>query len=344
MLTIRDIATLAGVSRSTVSRVLNNSTSVNEETRLLVKKVMEEQGYRPNVHAQSLSNKEAKTIGVVIPEMLDPFFATMSAGIEKVCQQSKTHILLAVGGKTAETELAAIHNLVRQQCDAVVVHAKVASDEQLVSIAERLPGFVLLNRHIKKIASHCVWLNNKEGGRLAAEYLLKQNKKAIAVVASNFGIADPQQRIAGVKQAHIEAGVPHNESAIAIAHPNREGGALAAQKLLLTGQCFDAVVCYNDLMAIGVIQTLQENGIKVPEQVSVMGFDDLPIAAYCTPRLTTIRYPIEQMAAQAARLALFKVRGIKAQEGFNKTGASDGVQVGESRQDYQPVLVVRESG
>jgi len=238
MLTIRDIATLAGVSRSTVSRVLNNSTSVNEETRLLVKKVMEEQGYRPNVHAQSLSNKEAKTIGVVIPEMLDPFFATMSAGIEKVCQQSKTHILLAVGGKTAETELAAIHNLVRQQCDAVVVHAKVASDEQLVSIAERLPGFVLVNRYIKKIASRCVWLNNKEGGRLAAEYLLKQNKKAIAVVASNFGIADPQQRIEGVKQAHIEASVPHNESCDSHCTPQSRRGCLGRTKTAVNRPVF----------------------------------------------------------------------------------------------------------
>ncbi len=285
MATIKDIAQAAGVSLATVSRVINNGPKVGNDTRKRVKKIMEEMGYRPNANARALVTKRSASLGVVIAELHDPFFAMLAHGLE-------------------------------HRVEAMVVHSKALDDETLIGFANQVPGFVLINRYIPEIANRCVWLDNVTGGRLMAEYAINQGHEHVAVISSQYRIDDPNHRLEGIRNAVNNANLSLPESMIEYATPDQEGGELAMQNLLATGAKFTAVLAYNDAMASGAMTMLQDHGISVPEQVSVMGYDDVLLAKYCRPKLTTLRYPVEMMAAKAAELALKYASGSKPEEGL----------------------------
>ncbi len=257
MATIKDIAQAAGVSLATVSRVINNGPKVGNETRKRVKKIMEEMGYRPNANARALVTKRSASLGVVIAELHDPFFAMLAHGVESITRKNNVQILLSAGSIEKETELRAIETLLEHRVEAMVVHSKALDDETLIGFANQVPGFVLINRYIPEIANRCVWLDNVTGGRLMAEYAINQGHEHVAVISSQYRIDDPNHRLEGIR-----------------------------------------------------------NAINIPEQVSVMGYDDVLLAKYCRPKLTTLRYPVEMMAAKAAELALKYASGSKPEEGL----------------------------
>jgi LacI family transcriptional regulator len=198
----------------------------------------------------------------------------------------------------------------------MVVHSKALDDKTLIDFANQIPGFVLINRYIPEIANRCVWLDNVTGGRLMAEHAISQGHKHLAVISSQYRIDDPNQRLEGIQKATKAAGLSLPDSMIEYATPDQEGGELAMQNLLATGAKFTAVLAYNDAMASGAMTMLQDHGIAVPEEVSVVGYDDVLLAKYCRPKLTTLRYPIEMMAAKAAELALKYASGNKPEDGL----------------------------
>jgi LacI family transcriptional regulator len=206
--------------------------------------------------------------------------------------------------------------LLEHRVEAMVVHSKALDDKTLIDFAKQVPGFVLINRYIPEIANRCVWLDNVTGGRLMAEHAISQGHKKLAVISSQYRIDDPNHRLEGIVNATEAAKLTLPESMIEYATPDQEGGELAMQNLLATGAEFTAVLAYNDAMASGAMTMLQDHGIAVPEQVSVMGYDDVLLAKYCRPKLTTLRYPIEMMAAKAAELALKYAAGAKPEEGL----------------------------
>ena len=304
MATIKDIAQAAGVSLATVSRVINNGPKVGKDTRQRVKLIMEEMGYRPNANARALVTKRSASLGVVLAELHDPFFAMLAHGVETVTRKNNVQILLSAGSIEKETELRAIEILLEHRV------------KTLIDFAKQVPGFVLINRYIPEIANRCVWLDNVTGGRLMAEHAINQGHKNLAVISSQYRIDDPNHRLEGIVNAVEAAKLSLPESMIEYATPDQEGGELAMQNLLATGAEFTAVLAYNDAMASGAMTMLQDHGIAVPEQVSVMGYDDVLLAKYCRPKLTTLRYPIEMMAAKAAELALKYAAGAKPEEGL----------------------------
>ena len=316
MATIKDIAQAAGVSLATVSRVINNGPKVGNDTRKRVKKIMEEMGYRPNANARALVTKRSASLGVVIAELHDPFFAMLAHGVESITRKNNVQILLSAGSIEKETELRAIETLLEHRVEAMVVHSKALDDETLIGFANQVPGFVLINRYIPEIANRCVWLDNVTGGRLMAEYAINQGHEHVAVISSQYRIDDPNHRLEGIRNAVNNANLSLPESMIEYATPDQEGGELAMQNLLATGAKFTAVLAYNDAMASGAMTMLQDHGISVPEQVSVMGYDDVLLAKYCRPKLTTLRYPVEMMAAKAAELALKYASGNKPEDGL----------------------------
>jgi LacI family transcriptional regulator len=316
MATIKDIAQAAGVSLATVSRVINDGPKVGSDTRKRVKKIMEDMGYRPNANARALVTKKSASLGVVIAELHDPFFAMLAHGVESVTRKNNVQILLSAGSIEKETELRAIETLLEHRVEAMVVHSKALDDKTLVEFSKQVPGFVLINRYIPEIANRCVWLDNVTGGRLMAEYAINQGHEHVAVISSQYRIDDPNQRLEGVRTAIKHANLVLPESMIEYATPDQEGGELAMQNLLATGAKFTAVLAYNDAMASGAMTMLQDHGIAVPEQVSVMGYDDVLLAKYCRPKLTTLRYPVEMMASKAAELALKYASGKQPEEGL----------------------------
>lgn len=310
MATIKDIAQAAGVSLATVSRVINDGPKVGDKTRERVKQIMKEMGYRPNANARALVTQRSASLGVVIAELHDPFFAMLAHGVETVTRKNNVQILLSAGSIAKDTELKAIETLLEHRVEAMVVHSKALDDDTLVAFANQIPGFVLINRYIPAIANRCVWLDNVTGGRTMAEYVIRQGHKDLAVISSHYQIDDPTQRLEGIRQAAGDAGLTLPDSMIEYSTPDQEGGEMAMQNLLATGSHFTALLAYNDAMAAGAMAVMQDHGIDVPEQVSIVGYDDVLLAKYCRPKLTTLRYPIEMMAAKAAELALKYASGI----------------------------------
>lgn len=240
----------------------------------------------------------------------------LAHGVESITRKNNVQILLSAGSIEKETELRAIETLLEHRVEAMVVHSKALDDETLIGFANQVPGFVLINRYIPEIANRCVWLDNVTGGRLMAEYAINQGHEHVAVISSQYRIDDPNHRLEGIRNAVNNANLSLPESMIEYATPDQEGGELAMQNLLATGAKFTAVLAYNDAMASGAMTMLQDHGISVPEQVSVMGYDDVLLAKYCRPKLTTLRYPVEMMAAKAAELALKYASGSKPEDGL----------------------------
>ena len=297
--TIRDVAKQAGVSVATVSRVLNNHPSTREDTRLAVLSAVEQLDYRPNANAQALASQNSDTLGVVVTDVTDAFFAILVKSVEH-----GKNILIGMGYHQAEKEKEAIDTLLRKRCNCLVVHSKALDDQTLATYLESVPGMVIINRCIKGYESRCVSLDNQKGTYIATTTLIKAGHRHIAYIGSNHKINDEADRKQGYLDALTEHHIPVAENAIVHSSPDFEGGEEAMINLLSYDDNLTAVVTYNDSMAAGALSVLNENNIKVPKQFSIIGFDDMPIARYLVPKLTTIRYPIDLMANYAAKLAL----------------------------------------
>lgn len=329
MATMKEIADAAGVSQATVSRVINNGPKVGNKTRERVKNIIKELNYRPNANARALATSRSDAVGVVIADLYEPFFAALAHGVETVARQNDTQILISGGTIGEEPEQKAISTLMGHRCDAMVVHSKSLPDETLVAIAEEVPGFVLINRYIPQIASRCVWLDNKAGGRMMAEFMVRQGHRKFAIISSDFPIEDPEHRIEGIIEALAEAGIELTDTNVEYGPPNQEGGEAAIQNLLSKGAEFTAVLAYNDAMASGAMTMLMDHDFDIPNDISVIGYDDILLAKYCRPKLTTLRYPIEMMASRATELALQYAQGIHPEPG--------------TTYKYQPTIVKRDS-
>ncbi len=304
MSTIHDVAELANVSVATVSRVLHNHTSVSPKTRIAVQNAIAQLGYQPNANAQALAVQNTDTIGVVVTDVTDTFFAILVKAVDKVAELHNKSILIGIGYHHAEKEREAINTLLRKRCSCLVVHSKALSDEELIGYLEKVQGMVIINRVIKGYENRCVSLDNQKGTYLATEMLIRYGHKKIAYIGSDHAISDEAERKIGYLKALKAHNYPIVEHAITHNSPDFEGGEQAMIDLLSYNKDLTAVVAYNDSMAAGAISVLNENNINVPSQFSIIGFDDMPIARYLIPKLTTIRYPIDLMATYAANLAL----------------------------------------
>ncbi|WP_437609722.1 HTH-type transcriptional regulator GalS [Erwinia sp. V71] len=304
MITIRDVARLAGVSVATVSRVLNNHSAVTAETRENVLQAVESLGYRPNANAQALATQASDTIGVVVMDVSDPFFGALVKAVDTVAQRVNKHVLISNSWHQEEKERHAIEVLIRQRCTALIVHAKTLSDAELARFMDQVPGMVLINRVVPGYAHRCVCLDNVSGALMATRMLQQQGHGRIGYLCSCHPIEDVQQRREGWHQALAEQGGSPPESWIASGEPDMQGGEAAMVELLGRNLRLTAVFAYNDSMAAGALTALKDNGIRVPQQLSIIGFDDIPISRYTDPQLTTVRYPIVSMAKLATELAL----------------------------------------
>lgn len=310
MITIRDVARLAGVSVATVSRVLNNSALVSPETRETVMKAVTQLGYRPNANAQALATQVSDTIGVVVMDVSDAFFGALVKAVDVVAQQHQKYVLIGNSYHEAEKERYAIEVLIRQRCNALIVHSKALSDEELAGFMEQIPGMVLINRIVPGYAHRCVGLDNVSGAMMATKMLINNGHQRIGYLASSHHIEDDELRREGWQNALKEQGITPSESWIGTGTPDMQGGEAAMVELLGRNLQLSAVFAYNDSMAAGALTALKDNGIAVPQHLSLIGFDDIPIARYTDPQLTTVRYPIASMAKLATELALQGAAGL----------------------------------
>lgn len=309
MATIKDVARIAGVSVATVSRVINRSPKASQSSITSVTAAMKSLGYRPNAAARALVSQSSNTVGILVSDVSDPFFGTLVKAVDNVAQKHGKQILIGNGYHQAEKERQVIELLINNRCDALVIHSKSLSDQELIDYSNEVTSLVLINRHIPQIAHRCISLDNKKGAYLATEYLIQQGHRHIACIASMHNIEDAEQRIEGYQAALLDHGIALSSQYIERAEPHNEGGEQAMRELLKKSISMSAVVTYNDNMAAGAISILEENGISLPEQISIIGFDDALIARYIRPRLSTVLYPIQRMAEKATTLALALAKG-----------------------------------
>lgn len=304
MSTIRDVAKLAGVSVATVSRVLNGTAKVTEKTKASVLMAQKELGFYLNANARALANRDSETIGVVVADLSDPYFGLMIKSCENAAHKQGNSVIVSQGFHDEKREIRAIENMLSRRCRGIIVHALAINEEKLISYMNMMPQMVLINRTISGFENRCLNIDNFTGQRMIVTELLNNGHKRIAFVGSSHAIADSTERHEGYKQAILGAGIEYDKSLIVFKEPSLEGGAEAAVELLNRATNFTAIACYNDYMAAGVMSKLVEAKLKVPEDISVTGFDDLYLASCTNPPLTTIHQPIERMSYEAVNLSL----------------------------------------
>ncbi|MEZ9300038.1 substrate-binding domain-containing protein [Vibrio splendidus] len=304
MATIKDVAKEAGVSIATTSRVINNAPHTSETAIAAVKAAMEKLGYRPNANARALVSKSSNAIGVLVNDVSAPFFGSMIKAIDTVASEQEKQLLIGSGYHDATKERNAINLLINSRCESLVVHSKGINDEELVKLANEVPGMVLINRIVPDIENRCIALDNRRGSYIATEHLIKNGHKHIGYICSSHNIEDANDRLGGYLDALKEYGIESNDEYIEYGEPDELGGEQAMVNLMAKNTDITAIATYNDYMAAGCLALLQENGVHIPEDMSVIGFDDGHIARFIYPRLTTIRYPIQVMANQAVKLSL----------------------------------------
>ncbi len=304
MANIYEVAERAGVSLATVSRVINPGAKVSEKTREKVLAAMEELGYKPNSIAQSLATRTSNAVGVLVSELHGPFFGAMLSEIERTFKAAGKFVLVAAGHSNEAQEREAIRFLVSRNCDALIVHVESLPDKFLADHDHEKTPLVVMNRKVRGLADRCFSLNNELGGYLATQSLLKLKHRRIAYISGPLDWVDAKQRLAGHKRALEEAGVKFDERLLHEGDYHETGGQDALNALLAKQIPFTAVVCANDEMAAGAMAAAHERGLELPRELSIMGFDDAPISRYVYPKLSTIHYPIADMAGMAARWVL----------------------------------------
>ncbi len=304
--TLEEIAQLAGVSRSTVSRVMNDQPGVRENIREQVQRIVQETGYQPHAAARSLVTRRTRVIGVVIPESVttlftDPFFPLLLYGITEACNKHKYHLMLSLfNGPADQAELyrRVIHG---GHLDGVVVASTDLDDPLVPRLLEDECPFVLVGRHPDDRVNY-VDIDNVGGARMAVEHLIRLGHQRIATITGPLTMAHGQDRLAGYRQALEAHRLAPDESLIIEGDYTELGGVMAMQRLMAASPT--AIFVASDAMAIGALKALREAGLRCPDNVVLVGFDDVPLASAVEPALTTVRQPIERLGSMAVELLL----------------------------------------
>lgn len=301
------VAKLSGVSPSTVSRILNNTAKVSDTKREAVLRVIEETGFRPNLAARTLAGGRAMSIGVLTQYIDSPFYGEAIRGIEEVLASEGYTALFASGRGEKDLELERLNMLMERNIDGLIVLSSTLEDRELEELAKELP-VVLTGRETLNQKLPNIGFDNLAGGAIALGHLADQGHKIIAVID---GPDDPDAalRMEGIRSECVDRGIDLDPVRIEVGDFNELGGYQAMVRLLEKLLDFSAVIALNDQMAYGAMLALSEAGLSIPDDVSLVGFDDLPHSAFTVPPLTTISQPVNTIGAMAASTVLAMISG-----------------------------------
>lgn len=312
MTTMQDVANQAGVSVTSVSHVLNETRPVSDELRQRVLAAMDELGYQRNLLARSLRRGQTHTIGIIVPDNVNPFFAEVARGIEDVSFEHGYSLILCNSDANLDKELHYTGVLVDKQVDGIVFVAAGHSIERVVSLQRRDVPVVLVDRELSGANADTVLADNARGGWLATQHLLALGHRGIGCITGPSELTPSADRVAGYRQALLDAGIPVRSEFILRGDFHHASGYSAVQQLLALPDPTTAIFACNDLMAMGVISGAADLGRSVPADLSVVGFDDISLASFTCPPLTTVAQPMYEMGALAARLLLERMRDPQA--------------------------------
>ncbi|HNT78839.1 MAG TPA: LacI family DNA-binding transcriptional regulator [Anaerolineae bacterium] len=307
--TIKDVAEAAGVSRQTVSRAINNMGEISLETRLRILQIAEEMGYRPSSIARSLATQRTGTLGLVVPDVANPFFAEVARGAEHAAYTQDYNVFLCNTNEDPQREIAVLESLEEKRVDGVLLCSSRLPEEDLVAALSHYAAAVLFNRKLDGSNVGAVLIADERGGALATNHLLHAGHQKIGFLSGPPTSWSGQQRVKGYSAAMIAAGHPDPTDWVRVCSPTVAGGRGMALELLQAHPELTALFCYNDLVAIGALQACVQLKRKVPRDLAIVGFDDIPLAALVTPALTTCSVPRYDLGRQAMELLLERIDG-----------------------------------
>lgn len=305
---IKDIAKAAGVSPSTVSRALSGHPRISQKTKERIHRLAKEMGYTPSLLARSLVMQDTATIGVVITFASDPFLARMVTSIEQVAQERGYSVLMSSSYLDPDRELevvGAFHG--RRTSGIIVIGSRIGA--KYLQLRDRFPLPIVLTNC--RTYPYSVSTDNPAGARQITEYLVQLGHRRIAYIANRRSRRSNLDRMTGYRQALEANDIPIDEDLIVEGSGTLQGGSMATRVLLSCPRQPTAIFCFNDMSAIGVLGALQQARIRVPEEISVVGFDDVEFAAHSYPPLTTVRQPTGLMGQRLIHMLLQLVQGQK---------------------------------
>ena len=307
MATMKDIARLAQVSTSTVSHVINGSRFVSDEIREKVMRIVVELNYTPSYIARSLKVKATKTIGLLVTATNNPFFSEVMAGVEQYCQKNQYNLIIATTGGDAKRLQQNLQTLIHKQVDGVLLMCGDSRFQADMELTVPLP-LVVMDWWFTELNADKILENSEYGGYLATKSMVDAGHQKIGIITGNLRKSVAKNRLQGYKKALSEANIVLNPDWIVESHFDFKGGIVGAQKLLALSDRPTAIFCCSDTIAIGAYQAIQNQGLRIPQDISIMGYDDIELARYLFPSLSTISQPKAELGKLAVETLLQRIQ------------------------------------
>lgn len=302
---IKDIARAAGVSHSTVSRALRGHPAISEATRTRVARLAEEMGYSPSAVARGLRTSRTRVVGLVVTHLTDPFLTEVVQGIESLALEAGYSLFLATSNVDPDREMAVVKAFREQRVDGVLVCSSRVGERYLPLLAEGQVPIVLINNQHDGTFAFSVANDDRYGAEQVTRHLVELGHRRIAYLGNTRGGQANTDRLAGYLAALNMAGIPVDSSLILRSPNGRPPGGEVGVQPLLDGECrATALVCYNDMTALGALHRLKQAGWRIPDDLSITGFDDISLAAYADPPLTTFAQPKYELGRYAMQMLL----------------------------------------
>jgi LacI family transcriptional regulator len=308
-ITLKMVAERAGVSVNTASRAINNKPDINEETKKRILQIAQELGYVRNDTAVALRTKRTGTLGVVIADNRNPFYAEVLNGIEEAAREKNYHIILTNTQRDYKKEEEAINLLLAKRVDGLLITPVQDRDDDIKNLIDANIPFVIVGRDFENIEVDAVYNDEVKGGFLATEYLIKKGHKRIALINGFLHKSPAKGRLEGYKKALKKYGIPFDDALVTVGDIDVKDGYERTKQLLEKGLNFTAIFAYNDMMAFGAMQAIKEKGLRIPEDIGLVGYDDIPFASLISPPLTTIRLKKQDLGVESVKLLLSRING-----------------------------------
>ena len=303
------VAEKAGVSVNTASRAINNKPDINIKTKKLVLKIAKELGYIRNAAAVALRTKKTGTVGVVIEDNRNPFYAEVLNGMEVAAREKNYHIIFANTQRDYKKEEEAINLLLAKRVDGLLIAPVQDRDDDIKNLIEANIPFVIVGRDFENIELDAVYNDEVKGGFLATEYLIKKGHKSIALIDGFLYKSPAKGRLEGYKKALKKYGISMDDALVSVGDIDVKDGYERTKQLFEKELDFTAIFAYNDMMAFGAMQAIREKGLRIPEDIGLIGYDDIPFCSLMDPALTTIRLKKQELGIESVKLLLSHING-----------------------------------
>lgn len=307
-----DVARVAGVSKSSVSRAVNDVPgTVAPATAERVRRAIEELGYVPNAVAASLKHQRTRTVGLVLPDLGNPFFALVAAGVESEISDAGYSLLVANTGNDHDRETSATRMLLERQVDALLIASSGLSGDHLRLAVDRGVHVVLVDSHPRRITTDCVMADNRGGAAQATAHLLELGHRDLGVIGGHANDSSAAERLQGVRSTMVTAGLHLPRDRCFAGDFGIESGRQGAHALLASSDRPTGLFVANNLMTVGAMRGIAELGLRIPDDVSLVGFDDMEWYPLASPPITAVAQPAHEIGRRAARRLLERIRGTR---------------------------------